>query len=65
MKINRMMLHWMLDGMVELVWQNEELDSASLEEFQFWTEALEEYLVKLKDANGAHILDLRVVLEGL
>jgi hypothetical protein len=60
-----MMSPWLIEMVVVLVWQKEILASASFEEFQFWTETLEEYLVNLKDANGADILDLRVLLEGL
>jgi hypothetical protein len=51
--------------MVELVWQKGKLDSASFEEFSFWTETTERYLVELIGANGADLLDLRVWLEGL
>ena len=46
--------------MVELVWQEGKLANASLEEFQFWTKNVENYLVDLNDANGADLLDLRV-----
>ena len=46
--------------MVELVWQKGKLANASLEEFQFWTENAENYLVDQNGANGADLLDLRV-----
>ena len=46
--------------MVELFCQKEKLDSASFTGIQFWTEYSEGYLVGLKDANGADLLELRV-----
>ena len=44
---------------VKLVWKKEILASASLEEFQFWTEYSEGFLVGLRDANGSDLLELR------
>ena len=64
-KITWMMLHCMIDMMVWFVWHKEKLSNASLEEFHFWTENVEEYLVGLNDANGVDLLDLRVWFEGL
>ena len=55
----------MLEMMVELVWQDEKLFSASFTRIQFWTETSEECLVDLKDADGADLLELRFWLEGL
>ena len=49
--------------MVELFWQKEKLDSASFEEFSFWTETIDSYLMDLENSNGADILDLRFWLE--
>ena len=50
---------------MEFVWQKEKLDSACLGEFQFLTEYVGNHLVDLNDANGADLLGLRVLLEGL
>jgi hypothetical protein len=64
-KIGRMMSLYMVEITVGLVCEYGKLASASLEEFQFWTENAEDHLVDLDDANGADLLDLRVWLEGL
>ena len=45
---------------MKLFWGKEILASASFTEIQFWTEYSEGYLVGLKDANGADLLELRV-----
>ena len=55
----------MIEMVVELVWQDEKLASASFTRIQFWTETSEECLVDLKDANRADLLELRFWLEGL
>ena len=49
----------MVEMVVKLVWKKEILASASLEEFQFWTEYSEGFLVGLRDANGSDLLELR------
>ena len=54
----------MIARVVGLAWKKEELASASLGEFQFWTKYVGNHLVDLNDANGADILDLRFWLEG-
>ena len=46
--------------MVVLFWQEGKLANASLEEFQFWTENAENYLVDQNEANGDNLLELRV-----
>ena len=51
--------------MVELVWQDEKLASASFTRIQFWTETSEECLVDLQVEIEAALLDLRYQLEGL
>ena len=43
----------MIEVMVELVWQNEKLASASFTRIQFWTETSVACLVDLKDENRA------------
>ena len=55
----------MIEMMVELVWQDAKLASASFSRIPFWTENLEECLVDLKDANRADLLELRFWLERL
>ena len=45
---------------VKLFWGKEILASASCTGIQFWTEYSEGYLVGLKDAKGADLLELRV-----
>ena len=55
----------MIDLVVELVWKDEKLASASFSRIPFWTENLEECLVDLKDANRADLQELSYQLEGL
>ena len=49
----------MLEMMVELVWQDEKLSSASFTRIQFWTETSEKCLVDLQVEIEASLLDLR------
>ena len=55
----------MIELMMELVWQDKKLASASFTRIQFWTETSVACLVDLKDANRADLLELRFWLEGL
>ena len=48
---------------MELVWQNEKLDSASFIRIWFWTENIGGYLGVFQDANTADLVDLRFWLE--
>ena len=50
----------MVGIVVRLLWEKEILASASFIGIPFWTEYSEGYLVGLKDANGADLLELRV-----
>ena len=54
----------MIEMVVELVWQDEKLSSASFTRIQFWTETLVACLVDLKYENRADLLELRFWLEG-
>ena len=65
LKLGRVGSPQMIEMMVELVWQDEKLASASFTRIQFCTESLEECLVDLKDANRADLQELRYQLEGL
>ena len=55
----------MIEMMVELVWQDEKLASASFTRIQFWSKTSEECLVDLQVEIEANLLDLRYQLEGL
>ena len=65
LKLGRVGSLQMLEMMVELVWQDEKLSSASFTRIQFWTETSEECLVDLKVETRAALRDLRYQLEGL
>jgi hypothetical protein len=49
-----------LVGEVKFVGHKEKVSNVGFEEFHFWTENVEGYLVDLNVANGAGLLDLRV-----
>ena len=49
----------MIEMMVELVWQDEKLASASFTRIQFWIETSKECLVDLQVEIEAALLDLR------
>ena len=55
----------MIDMLVELVWQEEKIISASFTRIQCWIETSVACLVDLKDENRADLLELRFWLEGL
>ena len=55
----------MIEMVVELVWQDEKLASASFTRIQFWTETSVACLVDLKYANRVDLLELRFWSEGL
>ena len=65
LKLARLGSLQVLEMMVELVWQDEKLSSASFTRIQFWTETSEKCLVDLQVEIEASLLDLRYQLEGL
>ena len=65
MKIGRKLSPWMIIMVVGLFWKNAKPASVSFEEFSFWTETIDRYLMDLQNSNVSDLLELRVWLEGL